>query len=121
MAYIIPAEGPPMLRESIFRSMGRSRPRLTVSSTTPTIGAPSTSGWAIRVMSTLSGSPARVPLRLIVSPIWKVRMIAPASSAVITGRPSMCVMMSPTCSTPSAGVSSATWSTEAPSPVKPTS
>ena len=62
-AYINPAEGPPMLRESIATSIGRSSARSAVSKATPTIGAPSRSGWAPSVISTSSSSSPRVPVR----------------------------------------------------------
>ena len=110
-----------MLRESTLTSMGRSRARLTVSNTTPTSGAPATSGWAARVMSTDNGSSPRVPLRVIVSPMAWPRITALASSAVEIGVPSMTSKRSPTSITPIAGVSSTTCSTSTPSPTKVTS
>ncbi len=64
----MPADGPPMLRESTSTSMGRTISRFRVSKMTPTIGAPSISGWGTNVMSAENRSPSRSPSSVIVSP-----------------------------------------------------
>ncbi len=110
-----------MLRESTATSIGRSSSRLRVSNSTPTIGAPSMSGCAPRVISRVIGSSARVPSRVMVSPMAWLRMMSPACSARVTGSPAMVWKVSPTSMTPKAGEPSTTSSTSTPSPTKLTS